>query len=159
MGTERGGFRARNSMRQHAIKSRERRWAVVVCTVLPLLVAQSAFGQKTGFQFNGRAWESFSEAMKLGYVLGFTEAVSTGVCEQERLPCHMQMGEMTKAVDRVYEEPENVLLPIPMAIHIVTMKAAGMDPAAFEKEVAALRRLAKALEGASKALEEPSKRN
>jgi hypothetical protein len=109
----------------------------LACIVLALLFTQAAFSQdKTFLQYNGRGWRKFSGEIKLGYVIGFSD---TQVCDDDKLPCHMNFGELVEAIDRFYSEPENLLLTVSAAIHFVTRKAAGAEPAAIEKELAQMR--------------------
>jgi len=98
----------------------------------------------TGLQYNGRAWRNLSDQMKLGYVIGFSEAL--GACDDEKLPCHLHFDEIVQGVSRIFDEPENTLLTIRMAIHALAMKSRGADPAAVEKELAELRRICRQLQ-------------
>jgi len=54
-------------------------------------------------------------------------------------PASLGPSEFIKAIDRFYEQPENLPIPIMQAMRMVTARANGGDPAAIEKEIATLR--------------------
>ena len=55
------------------------------------------------------------------------------------LPATMSFGEIVKGMDRFYEEPENLILPVIEAMEIFTLKANGASPDRVEKKLAGFR--------------------
>jgi hypothetical protein len=80
---------------------------------------------------NGRFWQKCSLETKVGFVVGFDSAMHASVTmskqELEKYGSKLSYGEMVKGIDQIYEKPGNdALLPIWVAIRIVTLKAKGV---------------------------------
>ena len=101
------------------------------------LVAQPDPTQTYGFD-NGRAWQSWSETFRLGYVDGYIEGTNAVVTIQKidradrehfvlpRLwPAGMRIVEIVHALDRFYDNPLNLRIAITSALSVVTLEAKG----------------------------------
>lgn len=134
--------------------------AVVACA------AQTPDAQKTNGKLNGRYWESMPETFKVGFIQGYSEAVTSlrvlpfvGIgfahCKlddegaknvrdvlQLLFPEGIVYGEVMKGLDRLYAEPENLPLPIDSALKIVTMKFHNDRSEDIDAELRRLRILA-----------------
>ena len=49
--------------------------------------------------------------------------------------------DIIKGLNRFYDQPENLKLPVRIALHILAMKVAGKPPAEIESELAGYRRV------------------
>jgi hypothetical protein len=97
-------------------------------------------GMTLGF-VNGRLWNGSSADMKLSYVIGIAEAISlTGGDMTRFLAKNLSAAEDSKAVDKFYEDPSNLLVPVSFALQITAMKANGGTPEAVENFTAGVRR-------------------
>ncbi len=77
--------------------------------------------QKTRGNLNGRFWSRMDDTLKLAFLLGFCEAATgTFAC-----PKQLEFGEITQGIDRFYQEPENLRLPILAAMRVLAMKVEG----------------------------------
>jgi hypothetical protein len=93
---------------------------------------------------NGRAWQVATQGEKIYYTTGASEVLIVAArAEHPRyFPQSLNAAEFTKAVDRFYQEPENLPIPIVKTLQLVTMKANGDDPGVIDKAVATERRAA-----------------
>jgi hypothetical protein len=82
---------------------------------------------------NGRAWQTFGEEEKVVYTTGASEAL---------IVVALSPKEFVKAIDRFYQEPENLPIPVMHALKLAVMKANGEDPAVIDKMTASERRQA-----------------
>jgi hypothetical protein len=80
---------------------------------------------QTEGQPNGRFWNQIPADAKFGFVVGFC-AAATGVLS---CPAEAQFGEIEKAIDRFYQEPENLRLPVAVAIQTFARRLSGMSEA------------------------------
>ncbi|HEV1284936.1 MAG TPA: hypothetical protein VNU44_06480 [Bryobacteraceae bacterium] len=81
--------------------------------------------------------------MKIIYLSGLMEGIVfvAGLPQHNvYYPASLRVEEFIKAIDRFYNQPENLPIPIMQAMRMVTARANGSDPAAIEKEIATLRR-------------------
>lgn len=79
--------------------------------------------------------------MKLSYIFGVAEAVSLTNGELPKyLGKNLTIIEDAKGVDRFYEDPGNLPIPVSFALQIVAMKANGESPEAIENFTANLKR-------------------
>lgn len=115
------------------------RLLIIVLIGFPL-ISQSPPDEKTGPYLNGRFWNNCSDTLKLGFVMGFGEAV--GYCDGDAVPC-LQFGELRHGLDRFYDAPENLPINIRVAMHLLAKKTSGMEPVAYERELALSRAAAK----------------
>lgn len=101
---------------------------------------------KTGTLSNGRTWLSLSDkatsSEKLNFLTGAAEAAA--VTSPTEYPKYfgnaLTIGEFITGIDRFYDEPANLPIPIIHALRLVTMKANGENPAAVERTTASIRR-------------------
>lgn len=108
----------------------------------------------TWANINGRFWLGYSQAEKEAYLIGSGEAIvavcsdtsttKTEVAERIQLhtPRELTVNEIRRALDRFFEAPENVLIPVLDAIRIVAMKERGRPQAEIDAELSTLRLLA-----------------
>lgn len=96
---------------------------------------------------NGRLWKSWSDTGKLAYLLGMREALNPLL---EDIPKHeaptyfspkMTLSQTQTGVDRFYEDPLNVRIPIFAAMRLVTMKANGAPTQQIDSELETNRKI------------------
>jgi len=99
---------------------------------------------------NGRFWNSSSKDGKMMYVSGALDGIritqqSNGL--PDRFPKHSTVGDYIKEVDKLYNEGENVKIPVIWAIgYYVTLKLKGeIKSSELEGTLIALRKQASAL--------------
>jgi len=133
---------------------------------------------------NGRYWQSLSTTSKLDFLVGFGEgysaaapsgipwdlrqmvgeakvAAATKALEASRslkwyFPEKLSYGEVVKGVDRFYEDPENIRLPITDALEIFTRKVNGATQAELDRVTAYRRQSVRDVE---ELLKKPDKQN
>jgi hypothetical protein len=97
--------------------------------------------QRTLGFVNGRLWNGSNIDMKLSYIVGIAEAVSLTSGDVFRyFGRNLNAAENAKAVDRFYEDPGNLPVPVSFALQIVAMKANGEKPEAVETFTASVKR-------------------
>ena len=81
---------------------------------------------------NGHLWKSWTDTGKIAYLLGLREGLgplmdSAPKTEgQTYFPPATTLSQTETAVDRFYEDPLKIRIPIFAALHLVTMKANGV---------------------------------
>jgi hypothetical protein len=115
--------------------------------------------RRTWGELNGRAWRLLSEESKLAYLEGVTAGNSAAITralnspntscldnEKRLLDVYRMVGftqaEKMQGIDRLYDEPENLLMPIADALEIVSAKARGVPQDALEARILQFRRAA-----------------
>ena len=78
---------------------------------------------QTDGQLNGRFWTAIPADAKTGFVMGYC-AAATGDLS---CPSEAQYGDIQKAIDRFYQEPENLRLPVAVAIQVFARRLRGMS--------------------------------
>lgn len=112
----------------------------------------STMGSCPACSGNGRSWQGFKvHDYKLAFIAGIGEATSFLIglfnpTYRTYFPQSLSGDELVTAIDRFYEQPENLPIPIMQAMRIVTLRANGEDPTSVDKEIATLRRDAVALQ-------------
>jgi len=90
--------------------------------------SQRVRDSQTDGQPNGRFWNSISADARFGFVIGYC-AAATGTL---KCPTEAQFGEIEKAVDRFYQDPENLRLPIAVAVQVFARRLEGMSEATIQ---------------------------
>jgi len=89
-------------------------------------------GMTLGF-VNGRSWNNATIDMKFSYIVGIAEAIALSGGDVTRfLARTLSAAEDAKGVDRFYEDPGNLPVPVSFAMQIVAMRANGEKPEAIE---------------------------
>jgi|SRR5579862_5251352 len=94
---------------------------------------------------NGRSWVTLSSDSKTMYVAGAVDStiMACGKDEWKKLfASSLSVGEVSKSLNKFYEEPTNAAVPITYAMTVVKMKAEGASADSIENATATLRRLA-----------------
>ena len=91
---------------------------------------------KTNGWFNGRAWTEMTSTEKIHYLVGYMEANRASA----RIPGYFpdaptNIGDTLKGLDRIYAEPENLILPIADALMVFTAKTNGMSRTEVDAEI------------------------
>jgi len=101
---------------------------LIVILGLPLAAAPPAQDpDMTCGQENGRAWHDMDSPTKVGFILGLRATMAhlaiRGVVDLEQrhryLVDQLTFGETARAVDRFYETPENMPIPILWAMEVI----------------------------------------
>lgn len=105
----------------------------------------STMGSCPACSSDGRFWQHLTTppGTKFSYILGISEGVTfVGSLFQRNVyfPNSLSSDEFIKAIDKFYDQPENLPIPIMQAMRMVTARVNGADPVAIEKEIATLRR-------------------
>ena len=91
---------------------------------------------------NGRAWKTASTDMRLSYMVGMAEATVLAKADIFRYFAKgLKATEDAMAVDKFYEDPGNLPVPVLFAMQIVAMKANGEAPDSVENFTATLKRM------------------
>jgi hypothetical protein len=131
--------------------------------ILALAVALALLAQAQPREdHNGHFWQTLPHDSKVGYLYGYLEgysngfaesAVATGVPLEKALDAFkkssdeitttakLTYSDLAKGIDKVYEDPANVVLPIVNALRVFMLRAKGATPEAVERELAMYRRL------------------
>jgi hypothetical protein len=99
-------------------------------------------GATTYGDINGRAWNEASKDAKLFYLMGVAEGivrVSPDVFTKTYMAGTLSNDEVRTAIDRFFGEPENLLIPIIDALHIVSMKTNGALQSEIDTKLSVLR--------------------
>ena len=106
---------------------------------------------------NGRGWRVFSPDSKISYIEGVKAGLGMAVVRTPvDSPCDVlnkgtvaafsaegfTQGEILEAVDRFYDQPENLLIKITDALEIVSAKARGVPQDVIETKTSQRRRAA-----------------
>jgi hypothetical protein len=97
-------------------------------------------GRTLGF-LNGRTWRDASADTKVAYMSGLLEMLllTPGADASKYFGRNLTAAENSSAVDRFYEEPANIAIPVPFALQIVAMHANGDTPDKVENFTATVR--------------------
>lgn len=129
--------------------------------------AQIPDDQKTLGALNGRFWMSLDQPVKTYFIVGYSEAIQN----QEAMPflalaahdcaptakgmstladaaaltfpANGVSGDVIKALDRLYGEPENLSLSLPLAFRVISMKFRSDKPEDIDAELRRLRILSR----------------
>jgi hypothetical protein len=105
--------------------------------ILPFLLTLSALAQNSNDQTaqmsNGRAWDVFTESIKVGYTAGvYDSLVMSGVLGSEKITAEnapvangFKVGDYVKELNRFYSDGENIRIPITLAMKFCTTKLKG----------------------------------
>jgi hypothetical protein len=133
----------------------------VVATILTLFAAAALVGSPEGMitngLFNGRFWRAAGDVAKVSYMQGIVAALSRVKFRSLNGPCDAESDRVLKAymlpqgavadaeegVDRFYEEPENLLIPIIDALEIVSAKARGVPQVVIDERILHYRSVAR----------------
>ena len=91
---------------------------------------------------SGRTWQRLTPPAKVAYLNGAADALTLLDAGEflKHVPA-LTPEEVAKALDRFYDESENLPIPILQAMRLVTMKANGAPPADVAEALARTRRL------------------
>jgi hypothetical protein len=119
----------------------------VLIVILPCF-AQVSDVERTNGAANGRFWANLSSTSKLYFILGFEEAMGLASPDSEALYLAKSpiYGDVVKGLDRFYQEPENLMIPISDGLIIFQIKANGATQAEVETKMAVIRRRIKLTE-------------
>jgi len=94
---------------------------------------------------NGRAWSRMDDASKSFYVAGSLDGI-TMACGSDQwkklFASDLNVGDVVKSLNKFYEEPTNIAIPITGAMSIVKSKAEGASADSIEKATALFRQIA-----------------
>ena len=102
-----------------------------------------ATARTAGFM-NGRMWKTGDDGRKMWYLVGALDSLNMS-CKAETknsFPAALTIREVANSLDKFYEEPANVAIPVPFAMTIVKMKADGSSAKSIEETTEVGRRLA-----------------
>jgi hypothetical protein len=101
---------------------------------------------------NGRWWRKSNEYERIGYMEGFADAFQaasffSGGDEEKRVkalyrlftPVGASVGELEDALTKLYEDPANMRVGVPLLMQAASMKFGGSSAASVEKCLEALR--------------------
>lgn len=124
---------------------------VVNAVLTAILFLSSALSQtaydRTGRARNGRFWIGMRPSDQVSFLHGFSDGVfATNSVEATKIytPTGTSFGELARFISRLYEDPENMGIPIKDAIRLFVVKLHGASAEQLQAEMAALRRLVQA---------------
>lgn len=102
--------------------------------------SQTADNQRTGGLLNGRFWTvTMSTNQCITFLMGYSEAwkrLNGSKTDPDGLPENVTYADVVTGVTQLYSAPENLILPICMAIELWTKKSQGEDPVECAKDLA-----------------------
>jgi hypothetical protein len=105
---------------------------VAAVLVLVGLFAQVGYTQSSSATFlNGRTWNTMSDEVKTWYLLGFKDGLGLSQTIEKFWGSNLNVNDFKKELDKVYNEGENVEVPIWMAVRYVSVKLDGTHTASF----------------------------
>ena len=91
---------------------------------------------KTNGWLNGRAWIEMTGTQKIHYLLGYMESNQVSARVSGYFPdAPTNIGDTLKGLDRIYGEPENLILPIADALMVFTAKTNGLSKAEVDADL------------------------
>ena len=110
---------------------------------LILILALATCASATDFEYlktngwlNGRAWIEMTGTQKIHYLLGYMEANQAPSRTPGYFPdAPTNIGDTLKGLDRIYGEPENLILPIADALMVFTAKTNGLSKAEVDADL------------------------
>jgi hypothetical protein len=100
----------------------------------------------TDGQVNGRFWNGATMEGKMSFLMGFTgglvhaKLIHEAVTVENSYPFSMTNGEVGKALDRFYDTPENMKIPIGFALVICRQRLEGAPEAEIQEHILVFRR-------------------
>jgi len=117
---------------------------LVLVTVLAVGAwAQETDNRRTWDVFNGRLWVTLSEPVKSAYVMGIWEG-ALAMNDTKALEAYNDkstFSETARSIDLFYQEPANILIPVNIAMMLVTAKNNGATTADLDGRLTKIRRL------------------
>ena len=105
--------------------------------ILALATCASAGDEpwQTNGKVNGRYWTGIDDMQKLAYLVAYKEASEAyHQSDTGYFPCSpVILGDILKGIDRIYSDPENLVLPVVDALWIFTAKTRGSSPREIEQ--------------------------
>jgi hypothetical protein len=90
---------------------------------------------------NGRGWAAMPIAVKVGYIVGFSQGTEYVKNGSHLLPTSLTFGEIALAIDAFYKDSTNAPMPVPFAIRYVKRKAEGATEAELNTMQASFRKM------------------
>lgn len=107
---------------------------------------QSLTQMQTYGAFNGRAWRRMDDISQAMFMRGMFEGLAREV--PAKLPNYssslLTEVEFRRAIDRFYEHPENLLIPVIDSARVVSMTTAGIPQSQIDDQLSGMRRVAAA---------------
>lgn len=100
--------------------------------------------QLSGGMLNGRGWNAYQKAQKASYLMGIHDALGTvkdAPSLSHSFPTNLSVGESILAVDRFYEEPENLSIMVMGALRVVALKINGGSQVEVDAETVRLKKI------------------
>jgi hypothetical protein len=101
-------------------------------------------------QVNGRFWNAATMEGKMSFLMGFSgglahaKYIHEAVTVENSYPFSMTNGEVGKALDRFYDTPENLQIPIGFALVICRQRLQGTPEAEIQEHILVFRKYAAA---------------
>jgi hypothetical protein len=134
------------AMRRMAQEAPQPATQVISTVDSPSLPEQAARSIFTNGLQNGIGWKGSEQMSKLNYVLGVRDALlmtGKGRIEHDRYFAKgLNNGEIVTAIDRFYEEPENLLMIVINALQFISLKARGILPTDLDQFLSVCRKFA-----------------
>ncbi len=93
---------------------------------------------------NGRAWKTLLTVdQKIVYLYGINEAVNVEARDKAHnyFPPDITYEQKRQAIDRFYDEPENILIPVVDSVVFVTLQLNGTPQTAIDRQLSDIRRV------------------
>ncbi len=116
--------------------------------VLVTVLAVGAWAQETDTRRtwgvgNGRLWVTMPEAVKSAYAMGIWEG-ALAMDDTKAVEAYNDKStfdETARGIDLFYKEPANILVPVNIAMMLVTAKNNGASAADLDNRITKIRRL------------------
>jgi hypothetical protein len=100
--------------------------------------------EQTAGLMNGRFWHGLAPMAKIAFLIGFKEGIAAADNHEtfkEYFEPAANYGEITTGVDRLYDQPENAIVPVTWILEVFTMKVRGASQTEIDAKLAAYRKL------------------
>ena len=114
----------------------------LIILIFILLLPSQVFSTTNFFSVRGEMWNDlFRESSKLIYVMGLMDGLilSEKETQDEYLGSGLSSTQYVSALDQFYKDYKNSLIPVPLALTIITSEVRGKNKKDIEKELIELR--------------------
>ena len=114
---------------------------LLILTFLTILVPMSAICANSVWGMRSELWQKNNEFEKFVYVQGVFDGMvfSNFTVHETKLSMGISVSQYVKAINNLYSDYKNSLIPIPFLLRIITLELKGTGKAVVEKELEAYR--------------------
>ncbi len=109
----------------------------MITAIIFILMTTTANAGASLWGIRGELWQKNSEFEKFLYVQGVLDGLvfSDFTINDTKLTTNIDALQYVKAINKLYEDYRNTLIPVPFLMRIVTLQINGDDDSAIEDEL------------------------